>query len=98
MPHEPADFSILARWILPAASDAPLLEDHALVVRDGRILAIVPRARATQDYAPALTLDRPGHVILPGLVDTAVGCGDWSAAHEKAGTGGDWASAQRTIG
>jgi len=46
-----------------------VLEDHALVVRDGRILAVLPRAAALATYPAAVRLDRPCHVLLPGLVN-----------------------------
>jgi len=53
-----------------------LLEEHTLVVRDGRILEIVPAAAAEQRYAPRVSLDRPSHLLMPGLVN----------AHTRIGT------------
>ncbi len=41
-------------------------DDTAVVVRDGRIEALVPRAQAPRD---ARHVDLPGHTLLPGLVD-----------------------------
>ncbi len=46
-----------------------LLENHTLVVRDGRILDVLPRARASECYAASVELDRPEHLLLPGLVN-----------------------------
>ena len=65
----PADFIITARWIVPVEPAGVVLEDHAVVIRDGLILAILPRATALQAYPAASRIDRPTHVLLPGLVN-----------------------------
>ena len=65
----PADFIITARWIVPVEPAGRVLEDHAVVIRDGRILAVLPRAAALEAYPSASRTDRPSHVLLPGLVN-----------------------------
>ncbi len=45
------DLRIDARWIIPV-EPAGTLHDHALIVDDGRIVAVVPAADADRDYAP----------------------------------------------
>jgi len=60
---------ISARWIVPVEPAGVVLEDHALVIQDGLILDIVPRAMALRDHPAAIHIDRPGHVLLPGLVN-----------------------------
>jgi 5-methylthioadenosine/S-adenosylhomocysteine deaminase len=65
----PADLSISSRWILPMTSPDALLEHHALVVRDGRIIDVLPRAFAAERYAATIELERPHHLLLPGLVN-----------------------------
>ncbi len=65
----PADLIITARWIVPVEPSGVVLDDHAVVVRDGRILAVVPRADALANYPASLRIDRPSHVLLPGLVN-----------------------------
>ena len=65
----PADSIITARWIVPIEPAGVVLEDHAVVVRDGRILALLPRAAALEAYPSASRIDRPRHVLLPGLVN-----------------------------
>jgi 5-methylthioadenosine/S-adenosylhomocysteine deaminase len=65
----PADLIISARWTIPVEPDGPVLDDHALVVRDGRILDLLPAAEAVQRYAPRELVRRPRHVLLPGLVN-----------------------------
>jgi 5-methylthioadenosine/S-adenosylhomocysteine deaminase len=65
----PADSIITARWIVPIEPTGVVLEDHAVVVRDGRILAVLPRAAALEAYPSVSRIDRPSHVLLPGLVN-----------------------------
>jgi len=41
------------------------------VVRDGRILDILPSAAAPQRYAATVLLRRPAHLLMPGLVNAS---------------------------
>jgi 5-methylthioadenosine/S-adenosylhomocysteine deaminase len=65
----PADSIITARWIVPIEPAGVVLEDHAVVVQAGRILAVLPRVAALAAYPSAARIDRPSHVLLPGLVN-----------------------------
>src|SRR5580704_2308524 len=69
MPAIPADLTITSRWILPMSSPGEVMDNHALVVRDGRILDVLPRTLAATRYAATVTMDRPEHLLLPGLVN-----------------------------
>jgi 5-methylthioadenosine/S-adenosylhomocysteine deaminase len=69
MPAVPADLSISSRWILPMTSRDEVLENHTLVVRDGRILDLLPSTVAADRYSAAVKLDRSEHLLLPGLVN-----------------------------
>jgi 5-methylthioadenosine/S-adenosylhomocysteine deaminase len=60
---------ITPRWILPMSGGRGLLQQHTLVVRDGRILEIVPADTAEERYVPRVSLDRPSHLLMPGLVN-----------------------------
>ena len=46
-----------------------LLEDHSLVVRDGRILDILPSSVAATRYSATAVLQRNSHLLMPGLVN-----------------------------
>lgn len=46
-----------------------VLRDHSVVVRDRRILAVVPTADAARRWPKAERIDLPGHVLMPGLVN-----------------------------
>ena len=49
-----------------------LLEHHTLVVRDGRILDLLPSADAETRYAATVRVERPDHLLLPGLVNAGM--------------------------
>ena len=63
------DFLILPRWILPVEPAGAVLEDHALAVRGESIAALLPGAEARQRWPRARRVERPDHVVIPGLVN-----------------------------
>ena len=69
MPIVRADLALTARWILPMTSPGEVLENHTLLVRDGRILDVLPRIEAAERYAAPVNVDRSAHLVLPGLVN-----------------------------
>jgi 5-methylthioadenosine/S-adenosylhomocysteine deaminase len=66
---EPVDALIHARWIIPVEPVGRVLEEHALAVRHGRIVALLPSGEAQASYAPTETVELPHHVLIPGLVN-----------------------------
>ena len=70
MPAVLADLSIEARWVVPMTSRRQLLEDHTLVVRDGRILDLLPSTDAADRYAATAVVQRPAHLLMPGMVNS----------------------------
>jgi len=46
-----------------------ILENHMLVVRDGRIIDLLPEKFGAERYAAGLTIERPSHVVMPGMVN-----------------------------
>ena len=66
---EAIDLLIRARWIIPVEPADAVLEHHALAVRDGRIVALLPEREAVERYTAGreITLDR--HALMPGLVN-----------------------------
>jgi len=63
-----ADLAIRARWILPVDPPGTLLENHAVLVRGGRILAVLPR-EALARWTISEVVDLPLHALIPGLVN-----------------------------
>lgn len=73
MPPDPAAPSpvqlIVPRWIAPVEPDDAVLEGHAVVVRDGRIDAVLPAGEAVRRHPDAQAVHLPGHLLIPGLVN-----------------------------
>jgi 5-methylthioadenosine/S-adenosylhomocysteine deaminase len=61
------------------AGPGEVLEHHTVVVRDGRILEVLPRAEAGRRYAPSTLVQRPAHLLLPGFVNAAARAATTSA-------------------
>jgi 5-methylthioadenosine/S-adenosylhomocysteine deaminase len=61
---------INARWVVPVEPAGAVLERHAVAVRGGRIEALLPIAQAEQRFGGYARVELPGHVLIPGLVNT----------------------------
>ena len=71
MPTSPADTQILrARWVAPVAPEGAVLQDHAVVVEDDVIAALLPIEDAQRRYPHARVVDLDQHILIPGLVNT----------------------------
>ncbi|RMF98625.1 MAG: TRZ/ATZ family hydrolase [Gammaproteobacteria bacterium] len=66
---EQVDLLVTARWVVPVEPAGRILEDYAIAVSGGRILALLPAADARARYRAARCVERPRHVLLPGLVN-----------------------------
>jgi 5-methylthioadenosine/S-adenosylhomocysteine deaminase len=66
---EPVDLLIEARWVVPVVPAGAVLEDHAVAVHEGRIVAVLPQAEAAARYTPTERASLPSHVLTPGLVN-----------------------------
>jgi len=66
---ESVDTLVTARWVVPVEPDGRVLEHHAVAVRDGRIVEVLPAVEARLRYDARETIDRRHHVLLPGLVN-----------------------------
>ena len=67
-PEIRADLIVHARWIIPVEPEGRIHDHHALVVRDGRIAALLPDSEARR-LPCTERLELPEHVVLPGLVN-----------------------------
>ena len=68
-PPQSIDLLIEAAHVVPVEPHAVVLDDHAVAVHRGEILAVLPIAEARQRYAPTETVARPNSALLPGLVN-----------------------------
>lgn len=64
----PADLLLLPQWLVPI-EPAGWLADHAVVVKDGSILDVLPADAARERYTATRALELPGQVLMPGLVN-----------------------------
>lgn len=73
MTGEPAaercDLLVEAGWVVPVEPHGVVLEGHAVAVRDGAIVALLPVAEARARFAAAEVVSRPDGVLIPGLVN-----------------------------
>lgn len=66
---EHVDTLITARWVIPIEPGGCVLDEHALAIRQGRIVAIEPAKQAVARFSAGERIDCPTHVLLPGLVN-----------------------------
>jgi 5-methylthioadenosine/S-adenosylhomocysteine deaminase len=63
------DLLIEARWTIPIEPAGVVLEEHAVAIDEGRIVALLPAAEAATRYLPRQQVSLDDHVLLPGLVN-----------------------------
>jgi 5-methylthioadenosine/S-adenosylhomocysteine deaminase len=69
IPPVEIDLLIRPQWVIPIEPAGVTLSGHALAVRNGRILALLPDDEARRRFLPRHVVDLPGEVLLPGLVN-----------------------------
>lgn len=65
----PIDLLINARWIIPVVPENRILNNCAIAIHEGRILALLPQEEAAKRYIPARTENLAEHIITPGLIN-----------------------------
>jgi len=60
---------IKPRWIITVDASNRVLEQHAIVVDDGKIIAILPAQEAEQSYQAGQTVELRNHALLPGFIN-----------------------------
>ncbi len=66
---ESIDLLIEAGWVIPVEPHGVVLDDHAVAIREGVIVAILPTADARQRFAAKETVSRPDAALIPGMVN-----------------------------
>ena len=64
------DTLIAPRWCIPVEPSGAVLDKHAVIVTDGKITDLLPLEKALKNYQPSVLVERPEHVLIPGLVNT----------------------------
>src|SRR5688572_10510544 len=67
---EACDLLIEAGWVVPVVPHGVVLEDHAVAVRDGAIVALLPIREARVRFSAKETVSRPDAALIPGLVNS----------------------------
>lgn len=65
----PADLILSAGWIIPMTQPNLYFENHALVIKDGKILDLGPSEKILKHYTAPEIIHQPNHVVLPGFVN-----------------------------
>ncbi len=60
---------ISARWVIPVEPAGTVLHDHALVVQEGRIIALLPTPEARRQFPAAVETQLEQHALIPGLIN-----------------------------
>jgi len=69
MASSPSRFVVHARWIIPVVPANICLEDHALLIDDGRIRDLLPSAEARGRYGELEAIELGHHILIPGLIN-----------------------------
>ena len=69
--HTPVGIDLLIRpqWIIPIEPAGLTLTGHSLAVDKGRIVALLPDADARRRFQARATVELPGQVLIPGLIN-----------------------------
>ncbi|GAA0705140.1 TRZ/ATZ family hydrolase [Dokdonella soli] len=63
------DLLIEPRWLVPVEPHGVVLENHAVAIEGGRVVAVLPAAEAHARYAPREHVELAEHALIPGLVN-----------------------------
>lgn len=62
--------AIHAGWVIPVEPQTQVLKAHTVVIEDQLIKAIIPRTSWRAPDSDCIEIERPGHVLIPGLINT----------------------------
>lgn len=63
------DSLISGSWLVQVAPSCEPIENGAIAIKDGRIVAVGEKSQLESQFAAAVCAERPGHVLLPGLIN-----------------------------
>ncbi|HKL53572.1 MAG TPA: TRZ/ATZ family hydrolase, partial [Wenzhouxiangellaceae bacterium] len=61
--------ALLPRWVVPVVPEGRVLEDHAVVLENGRIAAVVAKEELASSFPGAERIELPDRVLIPGLIN-----------------------------
>jgi len=65
----PSEQILCARWVIPVEPEGAVLRDHAVVIAEETIRAVLPTAEACRRHPNAEVIELPAHALLPGFVN-----------------------------
>jgi 5-methylthioadenosine/S-adenosylhomocysteine deaminase len=68
--QQPADLIVTAAQVVTMDAERRVINDGAVAIRNGRILAVGPRQEIDSAYRAAQRIDQPEAMLTPGLVNT----------------------------
>ncbi|WP_376696027.1 TRZ/ATZ family hydrolase [Wenzhouxiangella sp. EGI_FJ10305] len=60
---------LLPRWVVPVRPEGSVLENHGVLVEEGRIAALGPADELVRAHPKATATRLPDHALMPGLVN-----------------------------
>ena len=63
------DLLVVGGTVVTMNQSREVIEDGAIAVKDGRIVALGPRAEISRQYVARLTINTAGRMIIPGLIN-----------------------------
>lgn len=67
--QKPIDLIIKSRWIIPVIPENRVLENCALAIDNGKILALIPQDEAERRFSAKETVNLHSHALIPGLIN-----------------------------
>lgn len=67
---ENIDYLIYAKWIITCEEENQVLANHALAIKEGKILAILSDQEAQTKYQANTILHYPSHAVMPGFINS----------------------------
>ena len=64
------DSLICARWLIPVEPENDVLEEHAIAVKDDKIVDILPSENAISLYQATEQYQLDNHALIPGLINS----------------------------
>ena len=77
------DSLIVAGSCIPVDSNNRVLRNSAVAIDEGRIVDVLPSTEARRKYSPGVLVERPTHVLLPGLLNSHTHMGDSTGTHSN---------------
>lgn len=67
---QPVNQIIHTQWLMTCESKNNILENHALIIQDGRITDILPSKQASEKYTAKEVVHYSTHVVMPGFINS----------------------------